>query len=84
MEVNKIINDIFKIVLNIILITIAVTCSVQIFSGDFTSISIIYRLVIVGLCVFTIFNKKYRYVAASLLLLLIFIAYIFHQNNILG
>ena len=56
MEVNKIINDIFKIVLNIILIIIAVTCSVQIFSGDFTSIGILYRLVIVWLCVFTIFN----------------------------
>ena len=78
MEINKIINDIFKIVLNIILITIAVTCSIQIFSGDFTSIGILCRLVIVGLCVFTIFNKKYRYVGASLLLLLIFIAYIFH------
>lgn len=78
MEVNKIINDIFKIVLNIILITIAVTCSVQIFSCDFTSIGIIYRLVIVGLCVFTIFNKKYRYVGASLLLLLLFIAYMIH------
>ena len=78
MEINKIINDIFRIVLNIILITIAVTCSIQIFSGDFTSIGIIYRLVIVGLCVFTIFNKKYRYVGASLLLLLIFIAYIIY------
>lgn len=66
MEVNKIINDIFKIVLNIILTIIAVTCSVQIFSGDFTSIGILYRLVIVGLCVFTIFNKKYRYVGASI------------------
>lgn len=82
MEVNKIINDIFKIVLNIILIIIAVTCSVQIFSGDFTSIGILYRLVIVGLCVFTIFNKKYRYVGASLILLLILIAYLFHQYNV--
>ncbi|CCZ69910.1 unknown [Bacteroides sp. CAG:702] len=82
MEVNKIINDIFKIVLNIILTIIAVTCSVQIFSSDFTSIGIIYRLVIVGLCVFTIFNKKYRYVGASLILLLILIAYLFHQYNV--
>lgn len=82
MEVNKIINDIFKIVLNIILTIIAVTCSVQIFSGDFTSIGIIYRLVIVGLCVFTIFNKKYRYVGASLILLLMLIAYLFHQYNV--
>lgn len=82
MEVNKIINDIFKIVLNIILTIIAVTCSVQIFSGDFTSIGILYRLVIVGLCVFTIFNKKYRYVGASLILLLILIAYLFHQYNV--
>lgn len=78
MEINKIINDIFRIVLNIILITIAVTCSIQIFSGDFTSIGIIYRLVIVGLCVFTILNKKYRYVGASLLLVLLFIAYMIH------
>lgn len=78
MEINKIINDIFKIVLNTILITIAVTCSVQIFSGDFTSIGIIYRLVIVGLCVFIIFNKKYRYVGASLLLLLMLVVYLFH------
>ena len=82
MEVNKIINDIFKIVLNIILTIIAVTCSVQIFSGDFTSIGILYRLVIVGLCVFTIFNKKYRYVGASLILLLMLIAYLFHQYNV--
>ena len=82
MEVNKIINDIFKIVLNIILTIIAVTCSVQIFSGDFTSIGILYRLVIVGLCVFTIFNKKYRYVGATLILLLILIAYLFHQYNV--
>lgn len=82
MEVNKIINDIFKIVLNIILTIIAVTCSVQIFSSDFTSIGILYRLVIVGLCVFTIFNKKYRYVGASLILLLILIAYLFHQYNV--
>ena len=78
MEINKIINDIFRIVLNIILITIAVSCSVQVFTGDFTSNDILYRLVIVGLCVFTIFNKKYRYVGASLLLLLIFIAYIIY------
>lgn len=82
MEENKIINDIFKIVLNIILTIIAVTCSVQIFSGDFTSIGILYRLVIVGLCVFTIFNKKYRYVGASLILLLILIAYLFHKYNV--
>ena len=84
MEINKIINDIFKIVLNIILITIAVSCLVQVFSGDFTSIGILYRLIIVGLCIFIIFNKKYRYFGASLLLLLIFIAYIFQQNNIPG
>jgi len=76
MDVNKIINDIFKIVLNIILITIAVSCSVQVLTGDFTSIGILYRIVIVGLCVFTIFNKKYRYIGTSLLLLLIFIIYI--------
>ena len=82
MEVNKIINDIFKIVLNFILTIIAVTCSVQIFSGDFTSIGILYRLVIVGLCVFTIFNKKYRYVGASLILLLMLIAYLFHKYNV--
>ncbi len=79
MEINKIINDIFRIVLNIILITIAVSCSVLLFSGDFTSIGILYRLVIIGMCVFTIFNNKYRYVGASLLLLLILISYIFHQ-----
>ena len=57
MEINKIINDIFRIVLNIILITIAVSCSVQ---------------------VFTIFNKKYRYVGTSLLLLLMLVVYLFH------
>lgn len=76
MNVHKIINDIFKIILNIILFMMAAFTIVNVFTSNDTLGNICYRLLIVILCIATIFSKKYRYIGLTLILLLMFIAYL--------
>lgn len=76
MNVNKIINDIFKIILNIILFAMAAFTIVNVFTSNDTLGSICYRLLIAILCIATIFSKKYRYIGLTLILLLMCISYL--------
>ncbi len=76
MNVNKKINDLFRIILNILLITMAISSLIQAFNGERTISAICFHLLIVVLCVFSVLKKKYRYVGTSILLLLIIAAYL--------
>lgn len=77
MDVNKVINDIFKVILNTILVLMAVFSIVNIFTNShLTTWEICVRVLIVGLCGFTVWSRRYRYVGASLLLLLICTTYL--------
>ncbi len=49
---------------------------VNVFTSNDTLGNICYRLLIVILCIATIFSKKYRYIGLTLILLLMFIAYL--------
>lgn len=74
MDINKIINDVFKIVLNILLAVIAIGAIVTGVTEDMSIGAACIRFAIAIACIATIFLKRYRYVAASIALLLIIIS----------
>lgn len=76
MEVNKIINNIFKVLLNLLLFMMAGVAIINIFMSNCTTGEICYQLLIAILCIATIFCKKYRYIGLSIILVLMFIAYL--------
>lgn len=71
---NKVINDIFKIILNILLAVIAFGAVITGVSKDIEIGSVCSHFAIAIACVATILNKKYRYILASIALLLIIIS----------
>lgn len=76
MEVNKIINNIFKILLNLLLFMMAGVAIMNVLMSNCTTREICYQLLIAALCIATIFCKKYRYIGLSIILVLMFIAYL--------
>ncbi len=75
MDINKVINDVFKIILNILLIVIAIGAIITGISKEMDASSIGWHFAIATACVATVLMKKYRYILASIALLLIIISY---------
>lgn len=75
MDINQIVNDVFKIVLNILLVFIAIVAIVTGLSKEVEIGSMCSRFIIAVACIITIFTPKYRYVFASITLSLMVIAY---------
>lgn len=76
MEVHRIINNIFKVLLNLLLFMMAGVAIMNVFMSNCTTGEICYQLLIAILCIATIFCKKYRYIGLSIILVLMFIAYL--------
>ena len=76
MEVHRIINTIFKILLNLLLFMMAGVAIMNVFMSNCTTGEICHQLLIAILCIATIFCKKYRYIGLSIILVLMFIAYL--------
>lgn len=76
MSVHRMINNIFKILLNLLLFMMAGVAIMNVFMSNCTTRQICYQLLIVILCIATIFCKKYRYIGLSIILVLMFIAYL--------
>lgn len=76
MNTNKVINDIFKIVLNILLAIIALGAIITGVSKQMEIGSVCCHLALAIACITAIFNKKYRYILASIALLLFIISYL--------
>ncbi|RGR52945.1 hypothetical protein DWY45_10545 [Phocaeicola plebeius] len=76
MEVHRIINNIFKVLLNLLLFMMAGVTIMNVFMSNCTTGEICYQLLIAILCIATIFCKKYRYIGLSIILVLMFIAYL--------
>lgn len=76
MEVHRIINAIFKILLNLLLFMMAGVAIMNVFMSNCTTRQICYQLLIAILCIATIFCKRYRYIGLSIILVLMFIAYL--------
>lgn len=75
MDINKVINDVFKIILNILLVVIAIGAIVTGLSEEIEIGLMCSRFAIAITCIVTIFAKRYRYIFASITLLLITISY---------
>lgn len=75
MDMNEMINDVFKIVLNILLIAIAAGAIVSGISEDIEVGLRFRRFALTFACVASVLSKKYRYIFASIALLLIVISY---------
>lgn len=78
MDVNRIVNDLFKIILNCLLVMMASVSVLNAFTSDCTAGEIGYQLLFALMCIATVFSRKYRYIGASIVLLLLFIAYLYH------
>jgi len=76
MEVHRIINNIFKVLLNLLLFMMAGVAIMNVFMSNCTTGEICYQLLIAILCIATIFCKKYRYIGLFIILGLMFIAYL--------
>lgn len=76
MSVHRMINNIFKVLLNLLLFMMAGVAIMNVFMSNCTTRQICYQLVIAILCIATIFCKKYRYIGLSIILVLMFIAYL--------
>ncbi len=70
------INNIFKILLNLLLFMMAGVAIMNVFMSNCTTRQICYQLLIAILCIATIFCKKYRYIGLSIILVLMFVAYL--------
>lgn len=77
MDINKFINDAYKIVLNILLALIAIGAIATVFLKDREIGAICIHAGIAIACIATIFGKKYRYIFASIAILLIIISFCF-------
>ncbi|WP_373134132.1 hypothetical protein [Phocaeicola plebeius] len=76
MSIHRMINNIFKILLNLLLFMMAGVAIMNVFMSNCTTRQICYQLLIAILCIATIFCKKYRYIGLSIILVLMFIAYL--------
>ena len=76
MSVHRMINNIFKVLLNLLLLMMAGVAIMNVFMSNCTTGEICYQLLIAILCIATIFCKKYRYIGLSIILVLMFIAYL--------
>lgn len=76
MSVHRMINNIFKVLLNLLLFMMAGVAIMNVFMSNCTTRQICYQLLIAILCIATIFCKKYRYIGLSIILVLMFIAYL--------
>ena len=76
MSVDIRINNIFKVLLNLLLFMMAGVAIMNVFMSNCTTGEICYQLLIAILCIATIFCKKYRYIGLSIILVLMFIAYL--------
>lgn len=76
MSVHRTINNIFKILLNLLLFMMAGVVIMNVFMSNCTTGEICYQLLIAILCIATIFCKKYRYIGLSIILVLMFVAYL--------
>ena len=70
MSVHRMINNIFKVLLNLLLFMMAGVAIMNVFMSN------CYQLLIAILCIATIFCKKYRYIGLSIILVLMFTAYL--------
>lgn len=82
MNINtyKVINDFFKIVLNILLAVMAIGAIISGISKDTEIGPICIHFAIAIVCMATIFCKKHRYILAFIALLLIVILYFYEHN----
>lgn len=76
MSVHRMINNIFKVLLNLLLFMMAGVAIMNVFMSNCTTGEICYQLLIAILCIATIFCKKYRYIGLPIILVLMFIAYL--------
>ena len=76
MSVHRMINNIFKVLLNLLLFMMAGVAIMNVFMSNCTTRQICYQLLIAILCIATIFCKKYRYIGLSIILVLMFTAYL--------
>lgn len=70
------INTIFKILLNLLLFMMAGVAIMNVFMNNCTTGETYYQLLMAILCIATIFCKRYRYIGLSIILALMFIAYL--------